>query len=83
MTDSNGGIDVILDYGVPQVLVAHVSDSDVGTVSSVDSAIRSIDGEINKTTERRDFLMRKLSRSPSAPMSRGNMLNGSSLSPGG
>ena len=60
VTDSNGGIDVILDYGVPQVLVAHVSDSDVGTVSSVDSAIRSIDGEINKTTERRDFLMREV-----------------------
>ena len=35
VTDPNGGIDVILDYGVPQVLVAHVSNSDIGTVSSV------------------------------------------------
>lgn len=60
VTDPNGGIDVILDYGVPQVLVAHVSDSDVGTVSSVDSAIRSIDGEIKKNTERHDFLIREV-----------------------
>jgi hypothetical protein len=60
VTDPNGGIDVILDYGVPQVLVAHVSDSDVGTVSSVDSAIRSIDGEIKKNTERHDFLVKEV-----------------------
>jgi len=60
MTDPNGGIDVILDYGVPQVLVAHVSDSDIGTLSSIDSAIRSIDGEIKKNTERHYFLVREV-----------------------
>jgi hypothetical protein len=58
--DPNGGVDVILDYNVPQVLVAHVSDSDIGTVASVDAAIRSIDSEIKKSTERRDFLVREI-----------------------
>jgi N12 class adenine-specific DNA methylase/superfamily II DNA/RNA helicase len=58
--DPNGGMDIILDYNVPQVLVAHVSDSDAGTVASVDAAIRSIDSEIKKSTERRDFLMREI-----------------------
>jgi N12 class adenine-specific DNA methylase len=58
--DPNGGVDIILDYNVPQVLVAHVSDSDTGTVASVDAAIRSIDGEIKKSTDRRDFLLREI-----------------------
>jgi hypothetical protein len=58
--DPNGGVDVILDYNVPQVLVAHVSDSDTGTVASVDAAIRSIDSEIKKSTERREFLLREI-----------------------
>jgi hypothetical protein len=58
--DPNGGVDIILDYNVPQVLVAHVSDSDTGTIASVDAAIRSIDGEIKKSTERRDFLIREI-----------------------
>lgn len=58
--DSSGGVDIILDYNVPQVLVAHVSDSDIGTVASVDAAIRSIDGEIRKSTERGEFLVREI-----------------------
>jgi len=58
--DPNGGVDIILDYNVPQVLVAHVSDSDAGTVASVDAAIRSIDNEIKKSTERREFLVREI-----------------------
>ena len=58
--DPNGGVDIILDYNVPQVLVAHVSDSDTGTVASVDAAIRSIDSEIKKSTERREFLLREI-----------------------
>jgi hypothetical protein len=58
--DPNGGVDIILDYNVPQVLVAHVSDSETGTVSSVDAAIRSIDSEIKKSTERREFLLREI-----------------------
>jgi len=58
--DPNGGVDVILGYNVPQVLVAHVSDSDTGTVASVDAAIRSIDSEIKKSTERREFLLREI-----------------------
>jgi hypothetical protein len=58
--DPNGGVDIILDYNVPQVLVAHVSDSDTGTVASVDAAIRSIDSEIKKSTERREFLVREI-----------------------
>jgi hypothetical protein len=58
--DPNGGVDIIVDYNVPQVLVAHVSDSDTGTISSVDAAIRSIDGEIKKSTERMEFLLREI-----------------------
>ena len=58
--DPNGGVDIILDYNVPQVLVAHVSDSDIGTVASVDAAIRSIDSEIKRSTERREFLVREI-----------------------
>lgn len=58
--DSNGGVDIILEYNVPQVLVAHVSDSDVGTIASVDAAIRSIDGEIKKSAERKEFLVREI-----------------------
>ena len=58
--DPNGGVDVLLDYNVPQLLVAHVSESDTGTVASIDAAIRSIDAEINKSTERRDYLVREI-----------------------
>jgi polyhydroxyalkanoate synthesis regulator phasin len=58
--DPNGGIDIILDYNVPQVLVAHVSDSDTGTVASVDAAIRSIDNELKKSTDRKEFLLREI-----------------------
>jgi ribosome-associated translation inhibitor RaiA len=58
--DPNGGVDVLLDYNVPQILVAHVSESDTGTVASIDAAIRSIDAEINKSTERRDYLIREI-----------------------
>ena len=60
MDDPNGGVDILLDYNVPQILVAHVSDSDTGTISSVDAAIRSIDGEISKSVERRDYLIREI-----------------------
>jgi hypothetical protein len=60
MEDPNGGVDILLDYNVPQLLVAHVSESDTGTISSVDAAIRSIDGEIQKSAERRDYLIREL-----------------------
>jgi hypothetical protein len=58
--DPNGGVDVLLDYNVPQILVAHVSESDTGTVASIDAAIRSIDAEISKSTERRDYLSREI-----------------------
>jgi hypothetical protein len=58
--DPNGGVDIMLDYNVPQVLVAHVSDSDTGTVASADAAIRSIDSEIKKSTERKEFLVREI-----------------------
>jgi hypothetical protein len=58
--DPNGGVDIILDYNVPQVLVAHVSDSDTGTIASVDAAIRSIDNEIKKSTDRKEFLLREI-----------------------
>jgi hypothetical protein len=58
--DPNGGVDIILDYNVPQVLIAHVSDSDIGTVASVDAAIRSIDSEIKKSNDRREFLLREI-----------------------
>jgi superfamily II DNA/RNA helicase len=60
VSDPNGGVDIILEYGVPQVLIAHVSESDTGTIASIDAAIRSIDGEIKKSSERRDFLMREV-----------------------
>ena len=60
MDDPNGGVDILLDYNVPQILVAHASDSDTGTISSVDAAIRSIDGEISKSVERRDYLIREI-----------------------
>ncbi len=60
VSDPNGGVDIILDYSVPQVLVAHVSESDTGTIASIDAAIRSIDGEIKKSTDRRDFLLREV-----------------------
>jgi len=58
--DPNGAVDIILDYNVPQVLVAHISDSDTDTISSVDAAIRSIDGEIKKSTQRIEFLVREI-----------------------
>ena len=60
VSDPTGGVDIILDYGVPQVLVAHISESDTGTIASIDAAVRSIDGEIKKSTERRDFLLREV-----------------------
>jgi hypothetical protein len=60
VSDPTGGVDIILDYSVPQVLVAHVSESDTGTIASIDAAIRSIDGEIRKSIDRRDFLMREV-----------------------
>jgi len=46
----------LLDYGISQVLVAHVSQSDTGTVMSIDATIRSIDGEIAKNDERVAYL---------------------------
>lgn len=58
--DPNGGVDILLDYNVPQILVAHVSESDSGTIASVDAAIRSIDGEIGKSVERREYLIREI-----------------------
>src|SRR5699024_10353670 len=58
--DPNGGVDVLLDYNVPQILVAHVSESDMGTIASIDAAIRSIDAEINKSTERREYIIREI-----------------------
>jgi hypothetical protein len=54
-----GGVDILLDYGVPQVLAAHVSDSETGTVMSIDAAIRSIDGEIDKNADRQEYLTRQ------------------------
>jgi hypothetical protein len=57
--ESGSGAEILLDYGVPQVLVAHVSDSDTGTVMSMDAAIRSIDGEITKNAERVEHLTRQ------------------------
>ena len=55
-----GGVDILLDYGVPQVLAAHVSDSETGTVMSIDAAIRSIDGEISKNVDRQEYLTRQI-----------------------
>ena len=57
--ESGSGAEILLDYGVPQVLVAHVSDSDTGTVMSMDATIRSIDGEITKNDERVEHLTRQ------------------------
>jgi len=48
--------EILLNYGAPQVLVAHVSESDTGTVMSIDATIRSIDGEITKNDERVAYL---------------------------
>jgi hypothetical protein len=55
-----GGVDILLDYGVPQVLAAHVSDSETGTVMSINAAIRSIDGEISKNIDRQEYLTRQI-----------------------
>jgi hypothetical protein len=55
-----GGVDLLLDYGVPQVLAAHVSDSENGTIMSIDAVIRSIDGEIGKNVERQEYLTRQI-----------------------
>jgi N12 class adenine-specific DNA methylase len=55
-----GGVDILLDYGVPQVLAAHVSESETGTVMSIDAVIRSIDGEIGKNVERQEYLSRQI-----------------------
>jgi len=55
-----GGVDILLDYGVPQVLAAHVTDSETGTVMSIDAAIRSIDGEISKNVDRQEYLTRQI-----------------------
>ncbi len=45
---------------MPQVLAAHVSDSETGTVMSIDAVIRSIDGEIDKNVERQEYLTRQI-----------------------
>jgi hypothetical protein len=60
--ETGSGAEILLDYGVPQVLVAHVSDSDTGTVMSIDATIRSIDGEITKNDERIDHLTRQVEK---------------------
>jgi hypothetical protein len=60
--ESGSGAEILLDYGVPQVLVAHVSDSDTGTVMSMDATIRSIDGEIMKNDERVEYLTRQVEK---------------------
>jgi hypothetical protein len=60
--ESGSGAEILLDYGVPQVLVAHVSDSDTGTVMSIDATIRSIDGEITKNDERIEYLTRQVEK---------------------
>ncbi len=60
--ESGSGAEILLDYGVPQVLVAHVSDSDTGTVMSIDATIRSIDGEITKNDERLEHLTRQVEK---------------------
>lgn len=60
--ESGSGAEVLLDYDVPQVLVAHVSDSDTGTVMSIDATIRSIDGEITKNDERIEHLTRQVEK---------------------
>lgn len=60
--ETGSGAEVLLDYGVPQVLLAHVSDSDTGTVMSIDATIRSIDGEITKNDERVEHLTRQVEK---------------------
>jgi len=60
--EGGSGAEILLDYGVPQVLVAHVSDSDTGTVMSMDATIRSIDGEITKNDERIEHLARQVEK---------------------
>lgn len=60
MQEPHGGVDILVDYNVPQLLVAHVSESETGTVASIDAAIRSIDSEISKSMERRDYLSREI-----------------------
>jgi hypothetical protein len=60
--ESGSGAEILLDYGVPQVLVAHVSDSDTGTIMSIDATIRSIDGEITKNNERIEHLSRQVEK---------------------
>lgn len=60
--ETGSGAEILLDYGVPQVLVAHVSDSDTGTVMSIDATIRSIDGEITKNDERVEHLTRQVEK---------------------
>ena len=42
--------------------MAHVSDSDTGTVMSIDATIRSIDGEITKNNERIEHLSRQVEK---------------------
>jgi hypothetical protein len=60
--ESGSGAEILLDYGVPQVLVAHVSDSDTGTVMSIDATIRSLDGEITKNDERVEHVTRQVEK---------------------
>jgi len=60
--EGGGGAEILLDYGVPQVLVAHVSDSETGTVMSMDATIRSMDGEITKNDERIEHLARQVEK---------------------
>ena len=60
--EGGSGAEILLDYGVPQVLVAHVSDSDTGTVMSIDAVIRTIDGEIAKNEERAQHLGRQVEK---------------------
>lgn len=60
--ESGSGAEILLDYGVPQVLVARVSDSDTGTVMSIDAVIRTIDGEIAKNEERVEHLARQVEK---------------------
>lgn len=60
--ESGSGAEILLDYGVPQVLVARVSESDTGTVMSIEAAIRTIDGEIAKNEERVEHLTRQVEK---------------------
>jgi hypothetical protein len=60
--ESGSGAEILLDYGVPQRLVARVSESDTGTVMSIDAVIRTIDGEIAKNEERVQHLTRQVEK---------------------